>query len=297
MPSPVSRSSRPELPARPNVETDRSSVTDANLWQHFYLLMTATMGLLFLWTFSAAADVNVSLRLIFLALLVLTLKRWTAAVLLGVIQVYLLFLEPATSGPIAAIGGFLWVMLTVLLVLVVSRYRTLQDRPHAAGLDAVRRLFSLGLQRTHAEADGELFNLLAVVKHLLFGVLTIAVAATIAAVLLNAVPLDPKPEIRLYTIREFSLVPSGYRLIRLLLLLFAVFLVAWLVVNELVWRTLSKRQASVYLRSTFLGWIHRDLRMVILKRMKIRRAKARNVPAVSRQDQYDKTVNVRDLEE
>ncbi|MEZ6130920.1 MAG: hypothetical protein R3C59_19800 [Planctomycetaceae bacterium] len=290
-PSPVS-----SKPQRERV-ADRIPAVDADLWQHVYLILTAMVGLLFVWTLSATDDVSLPLRLIFLAVLVLTLNRWTAAVLLGLIQVQLLFLEPPAVGVIAHIGGFLWIMLTLLLVLVVSRYRTLQDRTHSAGFAAIRHLFGHGLNRSRTEAEHEWFNLLTALKNLLSGVLKIAVCATVAAVVLNAFPVNPVPGERLYTYREFSLIPSGYRLIRLSLTLFAVFLVSWIVINESVWRRLSPRQASVYLRSTFLNWVHRDLRMVILKRMKIRRAKARKVPSMSRQDGFDTTVAVSDLED
>ena len=60
------------------------------------------------------------------------------------------------------------------------------------------------------------------------------------------------------------------------------FLIIWIVVNELVWRSLSRQQASVYLRSTFVSWMHRDLRMIVMKRLKRKRREARKMEPVSR---------------
>ena len=79
------------------------------------------------------------------------------------------------------------------------------------------------------------------------------------------------------TVRQFRLHPSGFRVLMMGLLLFVMFLPTWLLVNELVWRRLTRAQARMYLRSVFLKWIHRDLRMVIRKRIKRRRARVRAI--------------------
>jgi hypothetical protein len=71
--------------------------------------------------------------------------------------------------------------------------------------------------------------------------------------------------------------PSGYRLIILGLKLFSVAFVSWIAINELVWRSLSRSQAGIYLRSTFLSWIHRDFRMVVKRRIKSRRSGTRSM--------------------
>ena len=68
-------------------------------------------------------------------------------------------------------------------------------------------------------------------------------------------------------------------------LLFALFLPVWILVNESVWRSRSRRQASIYLRSSFLKWIHRDLRMIIKKKLKARRKQIRALNRVEPKDE------------
>ena len=106
----------------------------------------------------------------------------------------------------------------------------------------------------------------------------IAFSAYAASYLLASEPLNPRATG--FTIREYRLIPSGYRVIMLSLKIFSIVLVSWIAVNEIVWRSLSPKQAGVYLRSTFLNWIHRDFAMVVKRRLKKRRKNTRGMEPV-----------------
>ena len=105
-------------------------------------------------------------------------------------------------------------------------------------------------------------------------VLLLVACSVLAFLLMSLVPVDTTFT-GLNTIREFRRRPTGYRVIMSGLLLFSVYVLAWLVINEGVWRRLSPAQAGLYLRSVFLKWLHRDLRMVTKRRLKRRRRMAR----------------------
>ncbi|MGB4739469.1 MAG: hypothetical protein WBH50_14825, partial [Fuerstiella sp.] len=102
----------------------------------------------------------------------------------------------------------------------------------------------------------------------------IFLCGTAAWFLMLFVPVG-KSTVGLSSLREFSLQPSGYRLLMLGLSFFAAYLVIWIFVSWLAWRRITPSQASVFLRSVFVNYYHRDLRMFILKRMKLRKARTR----------------------
>ncbi|MCP4857428.1 MAG: hypothetical protein GY903_23335, partial [Fuerstiella sp.] len=111
---------------------------------------------------------------------------------------------------------------------------------------------------------------------LMSGLLLLIACSALAFFLMSFVPMDTTFT-GLNTIREFRLRPSGYRVLMSGLLLFSVFLLAWLIINEGVWRRLSAAQAGVYVRSVFLKWLHRDLRMVTKRRLKRRLKRRRRI--------------------
>ena len=237
------------------------------------LLLIAFCGWFFLTFLYTGIVLNLSLKFFFLAILVLTLRRWTGALLLALLQTHLYFLEPrGVSDPISE---FVWVMATVVLIMAVSRFRCLQDIDQHS---TVRRLLS---ELTSSSAHSHRPTSQTMSQSLTTAILTVGrcVLLLIACVLLallvmSLVPVDTTFT-GLNTIREYRLRPSGYRVIMLGLLLFAVFVVAWLAINEGVWRRLSATQAGIYLRSVFLKWLHRDVRMVIKGRLRRRRRTAR----------------------
>ncbi len=252
---------------------------DARIWQSFYLIVVVALGLLFLSTLYDGDHITASLKLIFLAVLVLTLKRWTGALLLGLVQVNLFYLESRDIVPRFEVADTLWVLVTVFLLVAVSRFRTLQEQDQQSTIFTVRLLLAGIAKNNRVIVDLVATNLMAFARSLLRVAVVIVLSAIAARVIMWLVPFHA-PGSGFSTAREFAIRPSGYRAIMVGLLLFLLFLPTWLFVNEVVWRSLSKSQAGIYLRSTFLKWNHRELRMIIRKRIKVRRAKIRELQPV-----------------
>ncbi len=234
-------------------------------WQLVYFLMIIVITFMLLPTLFTRVEFRLPLTLIALALLLLTLKRWTAVLLLGVLQLQAFFAERVAKPSELSIS-FMWGLMCVALVMVVSRYRTLQERDNQSVFFSLGKLISTvkhpSLQQTRILSD----NLLKIVWQLVKTALLIIVCGVIAAWLLSSVPLPTD------SIKQLGLKPDGYRLIVLALKLFSIALVSWIAINEIVWRCLSRKQAGIYVRSTFLNWLHRDFRMVVSRRVKAGRS-------------------------
>ncbi|MEO2013745.1 MAG: hypothetical protein ABGZ53_05185 [Fuerstiella sp.] len=264
-------------PSKQDATADNSAAVtpELQIMKAANLLMIIFCGWFFLTFLYTGAVLNLSLKFFFLAILVLTLRRWTGALLLALLQIHLFFLEPRALGFRGVASELLWVVATVLLVMAVSRFRTLQEIDKHS---TIRQLLS-SLTASAPRTDGRVSPALSrysVAAMLVIGrsVLLLVACVVLAFLLMSLVPVDTTFT-GLNTIREFRLRPSGYRVIMSGLLLFSVFVLAWLVINEGVWRRLSTVQAGVYLRSVFLKWLHRDLRMVTKRRLKRRRRLAR----------------------
>lgn len=257
-----------------------ASESSVRFWSLGYFLLTVALGGMFVSALFPRVEIRISLVLIFLALLVLTLKRWTGAFLLLIVQLHLYYFDPRNLPALTGTAGIFWVFFSVLLVAVISRYRTLQEQDRQAVATSLGNVWK---QIAHPDpvASRRLFdNLGQVLVQVAKLAIVIGMSAYVASQLLASVPLNP--EARGFTIREYRLIPTGYRVIMLGLKLFCIALVSWIAINELVWRSLSKRQAAIYLRSTFLGWIHRDFRMIAKRRIKHRKANTRGMePTVS----------------
>jgi hypothetical protein len=239
------------------------------------LLLIMFCGWFFLTFLYTGAVLNLSLKFFFLAILVLTLRRWTGALLLALLQIHLFFLEPRVVDSGSAAGEFVWVMSTVLLVMAVSRFRTLQEKDQQS---TVRRLLS---SLTTSAANTNERNSSIMSRHSGAAIMTVGrsvlllVACSLVALdLMSFVPAG-KTITGLNTVSEFRLRPSGYRVIMSGLVLFSAFLLGWVFINEGVWRRLSPSQASIYLRSVLFKWLHRDLRMLTKRRLMLHRQTAR----------------------
>lgn len=254
------------------------SETSPRFWSLAYFVLTVALGGLFVWTLFPGIEIRTSLLLIFLALLVLTLKRWTGALLLAIVQLHLFYFDPRDRLSLMSTGSFFWVFFAVVLVLAVSRYRTLQDHDRQSVGKTFGHLWRFLRRPDAAVAQNLMGNLIQVSIQLVKASVIIAFSAYVAWYLLASEPLNPRANG--FTIREYRLIPSGYRVIMLGLKIFSIVLVSWIAVNEIVWRSLSPKQAGVYLRSTFLNWIHRDFRMVVKRRLKSRRKNTRGIEPV-----------------
>lgn len=250
--------------------------TDAEAWQAVYLVLSIGFGLLFLGTLHSGPNVNVAVKLIFLAVLVLTFKRWTGALLLAIVQLNLFYLEQPYFVPMSSVVGLVWIALTLGLVASVSRYRTLHDYlPRTKGAGGVAKDTSAGSDTLRRELPSRMAQCLPFMQGTLLRTILILASCTLAAFLVMQMLPLVYTEPGFDPVRELQLKPSGYRTLASGLILFLCFLAVWLIINEICWRSMTPAQASVYLRSVFLKWIHRDLRMVVKRRIKQRRVRVR----------------------
>lgn len=237
-------------------------------WLCGYLLLTTAIGFLVFWLFFAGSDLSTAVRLIFLAVFVLTLKRWTGAVLFAFCQLQLLFLERNSEDLQYSFDGWLWGALSLSLLVLLSRYRTLQDREETP---AHRTLYQFYKQQPGKRISTESWlqtGLL--IRQLCSQALVLFLCGLLALTVLGMFPTNWSAT-GLNTVRVYGLKPTGFRLMVITLSLFAGFFAVWQVVNEITWRRISGSQAKIYLNSVLLKFMHRDFRMVNTKRRKLNR--------------------------
>jgi len=64
---------------------------------------------------------------------------------------------------------------------------------------------------------------------------------------------------------------------------------AWVVISEISWRQMTASQARMYQRSVFVKLHYRDLRMVVMRRLKLRRQRGSIVSASTKNDAQNQT--------
>ncbi|MEZ6123041.1 MAG: hypothetical protein R3C49_07685 [Planctomycetaceae bacterium] len=253
-----------------------SSCHDAEpkVWQSLYLMLLCLIGTCFLWALADGVEVRTPMNLIFLGLLILTLKRWTAALMLGIVQAYLYVQDVPSlhSDPVTLSVEFFRILLITLMVLCVSRFRALNDGDDPSILAPLKATLQGMVSRERAVVVSMRSNVQTFVGWMLRTVLLISLCAVVAETVLTMFPVDPRSGT---TIREFRLKPNGYRALMMSVTLFGLVLPLILLAGELVWRTMSAAQARTYQRSIFLGLLHTDLRMILFRRQKLRRSRQR----------------------
>lgn len=238
------------------------------IWLHTYFGLTLAFGFLLFWLLFGETEFATAAKLIFLAVLILTLKRWTGAVLFVFCQLQLLFLEPASPSAFFSFDALLWSGLSLGMLVVVSRYRTLQDRDtlvaHRSFFSTVRKGINGNLPYVDTEQVSEVF------RQLTRCLATLLLCSMVAWSILGYFPTSGSPS-AFSSIRDYRLTPTGYRLLICSISLFCIFFVAWILVNELCWRKLNARQSRIYLHSVLLKFLYRDFRSVTKRRLKRRR--------------------------
>ncbi|MEZ6061431.1 MAG: hypothetical protein R3C19_13890 [Planctomycetaceae bacterium] len=238
------------------------------------LLIALAVGLLYsLSAFSGpplgGSILEIPLKLLFLAMVVLTLKNGISGVLLFLMLVDLFFREPQRLRG-ADLGAVYDASLAMLLLLSTARFRTVA---RSTGLPGLRSLLKAYFAGRHSPGR----STSTVSLDAAFACGTKAVVCVLSAwMFLSLIPSDTD------AMATFRLRPNLLRAIIVALILTAVWLIGSITLNHLAWRTLSPAQARIYLRGVFLHWNHRDLRMIVLRKLKHRRrSAARSVKADS----------------
>lgn len=249
-------------------DLDRPTVTQT--WALTYFGLALGFAFVLLWLLFAETELATAAKLIFLAVFVLTLRCWTGAVLFAICQLQLLMHEPRSDIPLFSLSALMWSGLSLGMLIVVSRYRTLQDRETDSTHRSFFAMFRDSINGKAPNVDGQQVS--SVFRQLVKCTATILVCSMIAWGILCWLPPTASPE-AINSIREFRITPGGYRLLVCSLLLFCWFYVAWLLVNEFCWRKLNAHQSRIYLHSVLLKFLDRDFRSVAKRRLKLRRKK------------------------
>jgi len=217
-----------------------------------------------------------AIRLLFAIALLLGLVRSSAAILLVLVQIDLALIENDLPFQISLVLNVATTLMTVLLLMAACRLRSAQE---LTGSLSYRRAFgslwggsrSLAERRAAEPVGAEGIS----VMTWLWSMLLMSVSGLMLVVF---------PEQSL-SVMEYGLTPVGMRCLQIGIVLVIWYAVLTIPLSELWWRRLSPDQAGMYLRSLFLGWSHRDFRMVVRRQVRrsrrIRRQK-RSVSAASR---------------
>lgn len=218
--------------------------------------------------------IGLALQLLFLASLVLALNRWTSAIVFALAQVPLFLATSMRWNPEPSFDEQLVALQLVLIVALICRLHS----PAGTSSSTLKTL-KLLFQKTELSAKQRAQNLDVVAEavrqflsstFLLVG--TMLAIVLLASFVLQLVPMDFNSRAAL---QGWSLIkPPWLRLIMLSTLLFVCVLVTWIVVAEVNFRRLSVREASMYLRSQLIGWLHRDFRMVVRKHRRKKRKRS-----------------------
>lgn len=207
-----------------------------------------------------------SIRLLLIALVFVTLKRWAGVLVLMMVQGDLLLREGRSISPMNSFEAVLFVTVVVGVLMFVARSR--RRLIEAARGSMIPQLTAM-LSGPESEVNVSPPESAGVVAGRLLaaatrGLLMIVGCITLARVILARLPKNRDLN---GTLRQVvNLDPSMAGGAILIVSLIAV----WAVVSEISWRQMTDAQARMYLRSSFVRAHYRDLRMIVMRRLKQR---------------------------
>jgi hypothetical protein len=220
-----------------------------------------------------------SIRLLIIALVMLTLKRWGGVLVLMLVQGDLVLREGRDMAILNGSGGVLFVLVVMAVLMFVARQRELLQQIARSSLLQVAREF-LNSGEASAESPKEASIPAArIFSSALRGITLLFGCVVIARVVLGMLPTNREVTAGL---RDFLDVdPSLMAGALLIVCLFAV----WIAVSEVSWRQMTAGQARMYLRSVFLKLHYADLRMIVRKRLKVRQQRLTAAKAQARKEE------------
>jgi hypothetical protein len=230
-----------------------------------------------------------SIKLLLIALVFLTLKRWGGVLVLVLVQCDLLLREGLEFPTLTGSGGILFVLTVISVLMFVARQRMLlQQIASNSVFSLAREFFSPTDYASTLSSAGEpepgpqsANGALRIISSALRGVTLLFVCVIVARALLLMVPRNRELTGRL---RELvNLDPAMWAATGLLVSLAAI----WIVFSEISWRQLTAAQARMYLRSTFVKAHYRDLRMIVMRRINMRKKQLSD--ARTRKDTHSKS--------
>ncbi len=283
------------LDASNTTADDPSSVIidrPANIVQRGLLLQPATYASVCFLLLLLFPELPMAARLVLIAGVLLTLRRWGAVMILLLVQVDLFLREGRVFSTLGGTDGLILAFISVAVVMFVCRQRLLLM--HLAGLsfrDFIRRWtgrqeasrsaagtssrLNSADDQTNPAATNPADALIQNVKASAMSILPLIPAAlrslaillccvTAARYLLTRIPsnFELTGQIRDLVNEDPTLSSAA------LLLMFL--LAVWVVIGEINWRQLTPEQARVYLRSELLRETYPDVRMFVIRRIRRR---------------------------
>jgi len=204
----------------------------------------------------------IGIRIVLAALMILGLIRWTAALVLLVIQFHL-YLDLATPFPQDEFEIGI-VLLTIVSMMVISRLRSSQE---LSGVQSATHLITSAVRGTGLmspdESDSKSTQPYSMREVFWLAARSVMLVAA-AGMLLQSVPDHES------SVREYGLTANGLQTIQTGLLLFAIWMIVALPLRELHWKRMTPAQAGIWLRSQTVRWLHRDMRAIERRRRRLR---------------------------
>lgn len=208
-----------------------------------------------------------SVKLLLIALVFLTLKRWGGVLVLMLVQTDLFLREGREFPILRGSDGVIFVFVVVAVLMFVARQRLLLQQIARDTLSSLAK--SLFTPDTTASPREERDDVGKVVRRT-FGaafrganLLFCCVAG--ARILIGILPTNRELTGNLRELAGMD--PQMSTAVILGVSLVA----AWTVLSEISWRQMTVAQSRMYLRSTFVKDHYRDLRLIVMRRLKIRR--------------------------
>lgn len=203
------------------------------------------------------------LQLIFLLLVVLSLRRWTVAAIYAMTACSLLLSEPAGSelpGP----AGILLVFVILVLLISATRLATLRQFAGTSGLRSLAAAIAIDNQTGSKDEDKSAAAVPAVetavvMKSVLRACASVFIRSAVILIIAAMIPVafGRDPELA----RSFRLLPGGMQAAQIGLFLFTICTIVYVLAGSWEFRRLSPQAARIYLQSVFLAWLDPDLRM------------------------------------
>ena len=207
-----------------------------------------------------------SIRLLLIALVFVTLKRWAGVLVLMMVQGDLLLREGRSISPMNPFEAVLFVTVVVGVLMFVARSR--RRLIEAARGSMIPQLTAM-LSGPESEVNVSPPESAGVVAGRLLaaatrGLLMIVGCVTLARVILARLPKnrDLNGSLRQVVNLDPSMAAGAILIVSLI--------AVWAVVSEISWRQMTDAQARMYLRSSFVRAHYRDLRMIVMRRLKQR---------------------------
>ncbi len=215
-------------------------------------------------------ELPLSAKLFIIALVLLTLKHWGGVLVLLPVQADLFFREGSRFAGLRGPSGIVFVFIVVTVLMFVARQRQVLSQIVGGSVFNLLKDLSSRSTARHETADERSGSplLLRMATSAIRGVALLLCCTIAARVLLACLPDSRELQGNLRDLTEID--PTMSAAATLVISLVA----TWLVVSEIAWRHLTPAQSRVLLRSVFLKIHYRDLRMIVLRRLKQRRRRA-----------------------